>query len=336
MNLWEQYSTGQLNSHHPVAHTLLVGSIISFVSGLFDFNTGVAVYTVLQASVVALALSSIMCWMRMNDASPRLCIVLLLYCALNPVVSMYAMCATKDVLFSTFVILLCVVSYECASRSTRKSWILLISLVVLGLLVCIFRSNGLIAFVLMCPALVICVKRGCRFRVGLACMIALICSYIWLGPVSEALNVEESEAHRLDGMALPVQQLAAVCANGTLSDSEISPLEDLHYTDLQAYFPTLADPSRYTLKDMSTEEIIKAYLAIGLNHPCEYAEAFLLQTQAAWNPYSWVRTYNGQVEFYADHETSFFASNTASPAVSDSKLPALLNTLKSISLELDF
>ena len=99
INLWEQYSTGELNSHHPVAHTLLVGSIISVIAEAADFNTGVAVYTCLQALGIAVALTAVLYWMKRNGSSIKLCIVALLYCALNPVVSMFAMCATKDVCF---------------------------------------------------------------------------------------------------------------------------------------------------------------------------------------------------------------------------------------------
>nr|WP_232309746.1 DUF6020 family protein [Olegusella massiliensis] len=74
---------------------------------------------------------------------------------------------------------------------------------------------------------------------------------------------------------------------------------------------------------------MKDWLVIGLKHPGTYLSAFILQTNSAWNPYSWIDSAPEDGD-----ETSLFESWGKDPATLDSKAPKLFNAIDSISTQL--
>ena len=329
---WNQYASGNLNSHHPVLHTLILGFVISSVASFSDFNTGVAVFTALQMIFYAFVFTKVISTVSKATTNRIIFLVALLFPILNPIIPMFASCSTKDVLFSAVALLfvtqlanLVLLSKKCEKPSISS----LVALSFLGFFVCVLRSNGLYAFAIFIPIAIICMKRY-RKQIASCLIMSFLASLVWLYPVADVLNVQTSKNHSIDAMAVPVQQMAYTYSSGALSSDEISMLDDLNYQAPINYWPTLSDTSRYTLANMSLTEIANAYVQVGIQHPGSYLNAFIQHTQAAWNPYTYSNTYNGITDSYDGTVTSFFGSSCSDPAHFDSKFPVLLILLQNI------
>lgn len=83
---------------------------------------------------------------------------------------------------------------------------------------------------------------------------------------------------------------------------------------------------------MSTFDVLRAWVLMGLAHPADYAHVFIEQTQLAWNPYACEKVYGNRV--YKDRETSLFAFDWEEPAVSESLAPPLLDALRAVATTL--
>lgn len=333
---WNQYASGNLNSHHPVLHTLILGFVISTIASFSDFNAGVAVFTALQAILFAFVFTKVINTISRVTTNRIIFLVALLFPAFNPVIPMFACCATKDVLFSAMVLLFIVQFINIAKvvkKHYRTSIISLIILSCLGFFVCALRSNGLYAFAIFIPIAIICMKNY-RKQIASCLLISLLASLAWLYPVADILNVQSGKNHSIDAMAVPVQQLAYTYSSGALSDTEKNMLKELNYQAPTNYWPTLSDPSRYTFENMSLSEIANAYVKIGFYHPGTYMTALIQHTQSAWNPYSYSNTYNGTVRSYDEMETSFFPAVYEAPSFPDSKIPSLLEQIQNIGRNL--
>lgn len=90
-----------LNGHHPVAHTALVGGCVQLGMQVFgDENAGLLIYTTLQFFITAATVAYLVCSLRRFGCgfAPRA--ASLLFFALMPLFSNYAVLITKDVLFA--------------------------------------------------------------------------------------------------------------------------------------------------------------------------------------------------------------------------------------------
>lgn len=59
-----QVVSGSYGTHHPLAHTLLVGLFAKLGNGLGDVNTGIALYTAFQLLCLALTFGAGIAWLR--------------------------------------------------------------------------------------------------------------------------------------------------------------------------------------------------------------------------------------------------------------------------------
>ncbi len=327
---WTQFSEHELYTHHPVFHTLLMGSIVRAFADLSgSFNFGVAAYVVIQAVGVAGIFAFMLVRVRHASGSHLLCGVSLAYLALDPLVSMFVFCTTKDTLFSAFAVMLAVLLYGYFADKEHRSIENLIALVLAGTAFCVLRPNGLFVFAALIPIVVAFALRGMRVRLLVSCVVALSLSLAWLGPISTMLEAKTTDLQRVNALSIPAQQLSYLYQNNLLEEGEKARLDSLGYEDEGSYLPYLADGSRFNILSIPSEDLLGAYLSIGVHHPMEYLTVFLQHTQMAWNPYSYIDIYHGRA--YAGRETSLFGFDWESPASSQSLFPPLLDALRSIS-----
>lgn len=101
-----------LNNHHPIAFSLLVGMCIR-IGG--SFTAGTAVFSVLQALLLAFGLAICVVWLRYR-AGPVPAILALAWLALDPSVAMWSITMQKDTLFALVMTLMTVLLAEAGLR----------------------------------------------------------------------------------------------------------------------------------------------------------------------------------------------------------------------------
>lgn len=341
--MWKQYSTWELNDHHPVAQTLVMGFIIDTISNLTgSFNDGVAVYVALQNILLALIFALMVLCIDRTLRSRVFTGCALAYLVLNPLVVLFVECTAKDTFFSAFVVMYCTVFFatirsgifrskdSIAAAGPREAALCIACILISGVGVCIMRTNGIIAFVLSLVFVVICARGACEKKAltGICCG-ALVLSLVWLGPVASLLNVKSSQYSNSMIFSIPSQQISYVLERGGATEEEVQLARDLGYASKTAYMAKLADVSRWQVRDMSFSQVMQLYFVLGTAHPEAYFFVFVEQTQGMWNPYALDRIYPDGI--YENRETSLFAFDWESPADSDTKFQELKVLLKKIS-----
>lgn len=336
---WTQYSTNQLAPSSPVLHTLILGSLMSLGMSLHDtINFGIAFFTAIQALFVAGTFTYVLHWMRTNGAPRALVYGSLAYLALDPIIPITAMCSTKDILFTSFALLLLCNASSWVRTNVKRSALIAscIALLIIGFFFCNLRYNGLYIFVIWSIVAMVIARNHLKMLLGATCALVIAASLLWLGPIASTIGVESSQDdYRMAMFSIPQQQIAFVVEQGALSSAEEELLLSAGYTmpDPEKYKDDIADSTFKTINGMSRSDALRCYITIGLQHPTEYLIAALRMTKDAWNPYSYIDCYNGYSPFYDEWETSFFYAGTASLGTEDSKLPALATWAKEICLD---
>lgn len=340
---WVQVQLDYLNAHQPVFHTLLVGAALTVSEALTDsIAAGVAVYVALQAVALSALFAFLVRVVRLSTRSRLVEVASIVYLAVDPLVSMFALCMAKDVLFSALVVMLAVLlfaRFTQPAKERRPSGLVAIGACML--LVCLLRTNGAYAIVVLVPFL-IAFEAGRTARVASASMCAavLVLGALWFGPVASALHVDASPLQRITALSLPAQQLTYVVENEELTITERNDLvrsgfgvPDGSAVELFPYEPENADSSRMNLMRVSLPDAARLWFTFGAAHPQDFFKVFVEQTQTAWNPYAYGFVYRGGA--YEGRETSLFAFDWEEPLESQSLAPWLLEPLRAFATTLD-
>lgn len=341
----DQWQTGQFINFFPILHVFLLGSLMDLGRSLFgDYIGGVALYTAVQAILLALMFTATICWTRKITGRGGVVIFSLLYYILDPVIGMFVMCDVRDVLFSSLFLTVCISlfnlmeAFKAQSTAGRHRQFLCCCLFVLfGFLFSIARNNGIYAVAVSFPlCLILATKNQVKILVASFAGI-LLSSFLWYGPFSALIGVEDTNSAKTEGGGIVIQHLAYTSVNGYLTQDEMSYLEDIGYqTPNEDYRTDLADGSKYTIADVAMRDLVPAYFAIGLSHPTAYLKAELLRSQDIWNPYSSITCYNGYNPRYNGRETSFFDAvssleeNGQYGDITTTRFPALLRMIEKI------
>lgn len=328
---------GTLSSQQSIFHTMLVGNIIRLGMSIFgSYNSGVALYVAFQIVVCLMLVWAILRLAR--SRSRAMLVVSALFFGLNPSISMFVVCSTKDVLFSVFLVGLCLVWWSVfAHDELSKSRCLL--LLVLSFLVVAERNNGLYALMVAVPFIAYLLAKPKGVRIAAvsvcACIAGLVLGLVWNGPVARSLGA--TKANSINEMiSIPVVQMArAASVDPSITSDDFGSLAvDLgilvsNYTKA----PDNSDATRPlfwgALNEGKLIEFIKVWASLFSGHLGAYCVAPLVLTESAWSPFAFPSGYNseGAAYDYDSTDSSVFAACVEEPAHPDSKLPWLANLL---------
>lgn len=282
-----QIATGAYTNHHPFWHTMLIKLALDLGNALFgNVNAAVATYSVF--SIIFMACSFAFALATMEEAgAPRWATVLCgLFFAFAPYHVMYSFTMWKDVLFGGAVLLFCTFLYRVLSRMALRplNWV---GLVLSGLEVCLWRSNGQIAFVLALVAFLLLYRlREKATLVALASV--LVASFILKYPVLAALGVPQPAA--IESLSVPVQQVALdIKENDDFTEHETELLQRVVDMDTAAaaYTPYVADPVKWLVDggyiSEHPGEYLQLYLARMAKHPMTYLKGWANETCGYYN-----------------------------------------------------
>jgi len=326
---WQQVQLGEISSHHPVAHVLLLGGLVELGHRFTgSYNTGMAVYTLLQMTVMALILSDTIAFLE-EFAVPRafrLCA--LLFYGFSPVMQLFAISATKDVLFTGAELLffLYVFRFLCRREELLQSRRRRIGFCASAFFTMILRNNGFYIVLVMIGVLAFACRRDWKAqakRLGIMLAGILFSYLLYTGPFYAVLQVTPGGVEEM--LSVPLQQMARVWRY----DSETLTQEDLELfysfvpqENLEEYRPTVADFVKRGFRREAFEDnksgFIKLWARWGLSHPLTYINSFLIGTVDAWYPNAVVDGYR-----HADGKGSYFDYKVDQPGEEKVFLPKL-------------
>ena len=339
----EQVLSGEYVTRHPLIHVLVLGKIVSLGQKLTgNYNTGIAVYVLLQTVLWAFLLSWTVSCIRdggKKGAHPKaVWIGSWLFFAFFPVIPLFVMCTTKDSLY-TAALLAVIVLLSRMGREPERFWEdkraqagLVSALFFMALL----RNNGFYIFLVMIPVLLIWAGRRRAGRMGILLALTFLC---WFGAdagFKAALQPASTDVQ--ETLTVPIQQLARVWKNSpeTFSKEDREALFEILSPDaLEYYTPKLSDPVKNTFDNEAFRKNPGRYISLwaktGLKAPFTYVNAWLMTSYGFWYPDTVIDVYNG-VRDYVD--SSWFSFETEEPGFRNSLLPGLEEIYRRISLEI--
>lgn len=329
-----QVWSGEIISQHPWIHTLLLGYMCEFaISHLGHANVGIALYIYFQMLFVAGCFTYAVYCVKRKAGHGAAVVISILFYAFFPTIHMFALCSTKDTMFTAVMLVLLFLLLEMsedAGRFLASKWkSAALFLAMFGFLV--LRKNAPYAMLAFLPVFLLFFK-GNRWRGGLLAAAALGLFWIYDVPVARAVGVQDIGPK--EALSVPSQQLARVynVDKSLLSPEEAALIETFYPKEfLDRYLPKLADYSKGVLNTeyfvTHTGEYVRLWLRLGLRAPDTYMNAFLVNQYGFWYPWASLdgyRGYDGMKDTaLEDAEVYYFAYVTEEPGERWSLIPWL-------------
>ena len=296
--LLQALSKEELSNHHPIIHTLFIRFVVKIGLSVFNNNItdAVALYSVIQAILLAICFSFLAETMYKFRYKNWAIALVVAYFALMPYHALYSITLWKDVLFGGIVLALTVTLWRIIKwykdKTSGHPISDLILFFVLGLGMCLFRSNGLYAYLLLFALLVVFYWKK-SIPLILSAVLVIGCSFVIKGPVFNKFQVTAPDT--IESLSLPAQHISrAICNGYELTTQEYDLLSNVVDVEKipQTYAPHISDPIKNLIREKNNQQFIeknklefaKLWLTIGLKNPTSYLSAQIDQTIGYWYP----------------------------------------------------
>lgn len=256
-----------------------------------NINAAVALYSVFQVVFMSMCLAYGAVTLYEMKLSSKVILLYICFCAFMPYNIMYSFTMWKDILFGGAALLFVIAVFRRLYQIGNCSWMNTLVLFLSGMGVCLWRSNGWIAFfIFSCVFVAILGKRQRKIVFLLAGVLLL--TYILKHPILDMLNVTQPDT--VEALSIPVQQVARVVADGEeLSKEQYNLLSEIIDVDMieDAYEANTSDPMKNLIRQKGQQDYLREhkmdfahlYVELGLEHPLKYLEAWVDQTKGYWN-----------------------------------------------------
>lgn len=282
--------TNTLSTHHPLAHTMLMGWAYDLGLRMGNASAGFQFYTLIQMLLLSGAFAYCCLYLYQKKAPKWLQICTFLWFALFPMNALFAISATKDVLFSAFFLVFFIFNIQFIVDKNH-SWFVVLGIVISGVLSCLYRNNAIYAIIIASVITAVLIK---AWKKKLAILIMMVCIYVFSSLATNALitiaSAKEHDSYK-ETFSIPLQCLARVaCYRGDELGSELKDEIYLYIPEVHIpnYNPYNSDPiknyaSEHLLRT-NTLNFFKLWLKVGLQFPDEYVESIITNTFGYWYP----------------------------------------------------
>ena len=276
-------------NHHPVAYTALMDAFVHIFGGgeQAGLTRALGAMAFCQMLLLALTLSLLVQWLVHKGMTRVSSAVVTLAFALHPIVAMYSIYLTKDVIFACIIVLLVLYLYDFMGLEKPKTWHYAI-LTVLSLLTVALRNNGLMVVLLTFIALFI-IRRKQFAYLYLSLLLILGMNALYKGPVFKALGIEKQSF--VESASIPLSQVAyTIYTDGVIDEEDSVYLESIMPFDKvkEEFEPGYTDSYKFSesfdadIIDSDTGKFIKTWWHMLPDNFGRYVEAYLMQTSGYW------------------------------------------------------
>lgn len=314
--------TGDYKTHHPLAHTLLMGKAYEFGCSIGNAAAGYQIYTLIQMLVLSSAFAYAGLYLYRKFTIKSVWLVIVIWYALFPIHMVFAITSTKDVLFAAFFLYFIIFLIRCFVDGEKFKWFDYVGFLLGGTGALLYRNNMSYALI-VAGILTLLIIKGWKkkiFGLGMFVGIYLLASLLNHAMI-EATDAYEGGKYR-ESLSVPLQCLARVAAYRHSELDEATYQEICMYMEeeqIKAYNPYISDPVKNTANEVLLEtnfvNFLKLFIKTGLQFPDEYVESILTNTMGFWYPLNQGRYVSADVATY--HMTIGMGEEI----VKESKLP---------------
>ena len=278
------------NSHHPLVHTFLIRMFLLLGESIGSYEVGMAMFSVLQMLILSV-IFAYACKMvgRLTNRKWTMAVTVAFF-AFLPIHQVLAISVTKDILFTAFFLLFCILMLEFNQTDNVKAkWLLLAAMLSVGVLVMLFRNNAIYAFAIFAVFYVIWSKKE-RIVILLLCLAIVFGGKFGAQGIQTAMNASSGSKVEMYSVFLQSFARIGLYQNDSLDIEEyglINRYVDAIYWDM--YNPNIADGIKNNVAvstfsnwkdDIPT--MIKDWIKIGVRYPNDFLDAFLELTRGYW------------------------------------------------------
>ena len=283
------------SNHHPMAHTLLMKVFFDLGYALFHTqNAGVACVTVSQYVAVAAAFAFLLATMQKKGVRAALIVCSFLFFAFAPNNLLFSVTLTKDVPFAIATLLLFTLLWRRMGEEKKAARI--VETVLLGvsaLGVCTLRTNGVYAFLVLLPLMLLCLPKRKWLSVYPALLCGLALALVFRGPVLRGMGVTPPDA--IESLSVPAQQIARAVSDGYAPNAEEAALLDAVVDTARiadTYDPHTSDPIKELVREKGAQQALsenkgaylRLWLSIGRKNLKSYLFGWVDETVGFWYP----------------------------------------------------
>ncbi len=337
-----QVMTRSFTTHHPLAHVLFLGGIISLVHKLTgSYNLGIACYTVIQMVIMAGIFGWCVEKLKGRGLKRGCSVLAVLYFGLCPVLVMFSLCSAKDGLFAGMLLIITVLLTEACQApesfmaSKKKAAILAGACVLMMLL----RHNGVYAFLAFSVALAVYDRRN--WKKVLLYLASILGAYLIIhNGLTVVLSADASESQEI--LTVPISQMARVYQNNKDSIPEEEKEILYRYLPEEAlsfYTPKVSDGVKIHFNNEAFAQdkgsFLKLWIQWGIKNPFTYLNAWFMTSYGFWYPDTVIDVYRGNTVFtYTYEDSSYFGYEVEEPGTRQSMFPWLNEIYRRMSLEI--
>jgi hypothetical protein len=266
-----------LTNDNPILHTTILGGSLKIGHALGNDNLGLFIYSIIQITILlSVFIYSIKYLIKEKVPNIFIFITLGIY-SLVPLFPLYAMSAVKDGIFGAFMFLYIIKLYDLIKYNnfTNKDHI---KLVILLLLVCLTRNNGVYHVLLSLPFTLIFLK-NVRKQILMVLVSSVTIYLLFINVGLELLHV--TPGNKREMFSIPFQQTARYVKyyGDDLTDKEREIIDKVLYIDTLAerYSPVKADAVKNKFNALASKEDFSNYLKLWFKllfrHPDAYIQA---------------------------------------------------------------
>lgn len=276
--------TGEYTTHHPLAHTLLVGFCMNVGQRVLGSESlGYGLYTTAQCLLLAASIAYAMRWLCSIRCPRALWTGVLALLALSPQHALMAVSGTKDILFAAGMLCVCVETVRMLTEPERlNDWKIFLLDVLLIALTGLMRRNMIYALALLLSlCLLFARKLGRRFFAAMLAG-AVLCMAADAA-LARVTNAEKGSVREM--LSIPFQQLARIYdLYGMDEPVSYEVLEVL--PNAADYRPDRADFVKWSAKVQPMDRMVrfaKLWARELFHFPIEYIDAFLYTAKGYWD-----------------------------------------------------
>ena len=232
-----------MTNHHPVTHTVLLGSCLKLGTLIGNDNLGLFFYSIIHIAVLAGTFAFSIYYMQKMGLKTKYLIGVLLLFSFVPMFPLYAMSGVKDVLFGAFIFLYLIFLHNyIKTKGENYQWWKYLLVILLLILICLFRNNGVHVLILSLPFLLFAVRKKWK-----NILLIMICVFGFYGVFDNVIlpYFKITPGSIREMLSVPFQQTARLVKyhSDELTNEEIEVIDKiLGYDDLaERYDPELAD-----------------------------------------------------------------------------------------------
>lgn len=286
-----QIFSGSYSNHHPFWHTMAIRFCVGAGLRLFHYiNAAVAFYSIMSILFMAFTFAFAVATLAEINIPYWVLTCISAYFVLMPYHILYSMTMWKDIPFGACVLLFSVFFFRIINQMSLKK-INYIGFVISSFGICLFRSNGLFAFIFTALCFIIIFKS--KHKKILFTMIAIIIlSFVLKYPVLKSMNVTQPDL--IEALSIPTQQIArTIVENKDLTDDQRELLENVVDVDRieSTYVSYISDPMKELVRAKGNQDyiiensskFIDLYFKLFFKHPGSFIRGWIDQTRGYWN-----------------------------------------------------